>query len=90
MKFEINNIEKQIDYIKNTLKNNSFEFEQKIKNFLSKDEVKIEVNNIQKKYEKVITDIFEYFLKYKIINKKNNDKENLTLKIPIQSYNLII
>ena len=89
-KFEINNIEKQIDYIKNTLKNNSFEFEQKIKNFLSKEEVKIEVNNIQKKYEKVITDIFEYFLKYKIINKKNNDKENLTLKIPIQSYNLMI
>ena len=90
LKFEINNIEKQIDYIKNTLKNNSFEFEQKIKNFLSKEEVKIEVNNIQKKYEKVITDIFEYFLKYKIINKKNNDKENLTLKIPIQSYNLMI
>ena len=89
-KFEINNIEKQIDYIKNTLKNNSFEFEQKIKNFLSKEEVKIEVNNIQKKYEKVITDIFEYFLKYKIINKKNNDKENLILKIPIQSYNLMI
>ena len=47
LKFEINNIEKQIDYIKNTLKNNSFEFEQKIKNFLSKEEVKIEVNNIQ-------------------------------------------
>ena len=90
LKFEINNIEKQIDYIKNTLKNNSFEFEQKIKNFLSKEEVKIGVNNIQKKYEKVITDIFEYFLKYKIINKKNNDKENLTLKIPIQSYNLMI
>ena len=55
---------------------------------MTKDEVKNELNEIQKKYEKIISDLFDYFLKYKIINKKNH--EFLTLQIPIKSYNLMI
>ena len=87
-KNEIDNINNEIDNIKNTIKNNSLNLEKKFKNFLGKDEVRIELNNIQKKYEKIISDIFEYFLKYKIINEKNN--EYLILQIPIKSYNLMI
>ena len=34
------------------LKNNSLDFENKIKNFLSKDEIKLEINNIQKNTKK--------------------------------------
>ena len=83
-----NKINGEIDTIKNTIKNNSLNLEKKFKNFLTKDEVKNEINEIQKKYEKIISDLFEYFLKYKIINKKNH--EFLTLQIPIKSYNLMI
>ena len=60
---EINNMKEEINGIKQTLKNDSLNFENKIKNFLSKDEIKVEINNIQKKYENIITNIFEYFLK---------------------------
>ena len=81
LKSEINNINEEINNIKEMLKNNSLDFENKIKNFLSKDEIKLEINNIQKKYEKIITDIFEYFLKYKTSNlRENENKEILTLK----------
>ena len=83
-----NIINGEIDTIKNTIKNNSLNLEKKFKNYLTKDEVKNELNEIQKKYEKIISDLFEYFLKYKIINKKNH--EFLTLQIPIKSYNLMI
>ena len=78
---------KEINEIKNIIKNNSLDFEKKVKNFLSKDEIKVEINNIQKKYEKIITDIFEYFLQYK---NYSNDKEYLTLQIPIKNYNSMI
>ena len=84
MKEEINNI-------KQTLKNDSLNFENKIKNFLSKDEIKVEINNIQKKYENIITNIFEYFLKYKATSLKYyENKEILILQIPIKTYNLMI
>ena len=86
---EINNITIEIDNIKNTIKNNTLNLEKKFKNFLTKDEVKLEINNIQKKYEKIISGIFEYFLKYKNINDKKNP-ELLILQIPIKSYNLMI
>ena len=89
LKDEINNINNEIDIIKNTIKNNSLNLEKKFKNFLSKEEVKNKLNDIQKKYENIISDLFEYFLKYKIINDKGN-KEFLILKIPINSYNLMI
>ena len=84
---EINKINEEINEIKNIIKNNSLDFEKKVKNFLSKDEIKVEINNIQKKYEKIITDIFEYFLQYK---NYSNDKEYLTLQIPIKNYNSMI
>ena len=87
IKNEINKINEEINEIKNIIKNNSLDFEKKVKNFLSKDEIKVEINNIQKKYEKIITDIFEYFLKYK---NYSNDKEYLTLQIPIKNYNSMI
>ena len=91
LKSEINNINEEINNIKEMLKNNSLDFENKIKNFLSKDEIKLEINNIQKKYEKIITDIFEYFLKYKTSNlREHENKEILTLQIPIKTYNLMI
>ena len=91
LKSEINDTNEEINYIKDTLKNNSLEFESKIKNFLSKDEIKLEINDIQKKYEKIITDIFEYFLKYKTTNSREyENKEILTLQIPIKTYNLMI
>ena len=89
LKDEINNINNEIDIIKNTINNNSLNLEKKFKNFLSKEEVKNKLNDIQKKYENIISDLFEYFLKYKIINDKGN-KEFLILKIPINSYNLMI
>ena len=54
---EINNLKEEINSIKQTLKNDSLNFENKIKNFLSKDEIKVEINNIQKKYENIITNI---------------------------------
>ena len=54
---EINNMKEEINSIKQTLKNDSLNFENKIKNFLSKDEIKVEINNIQKKYENIITNI---------------------------------
>ena len=87
IKNEINKINEEINEIKNIIKNNSLDFEKKVKNFLSKDEIKVEINNIQKKYEKIITDIFEYFLQYK---NYSNDKEYLTLQIPIKNYNSMI
>ena len=87
---KLNMIEEEINNIKETLKNDSFEFDKKIKNLLSKDEVRIEVNKIQKKYEKIITEIFEYFLKYKTLKPNENNKEILTLQIPVKSYNLMI
>ena len=87
IKIEINKINEEINEIKNIIKNNSLDLEKKVKNFLSKDEIKVEINNIQKKYEKIITDIFEYFLKYK---NYSNDKEYLTLQIPIKNYNSMI
>ena len=87
---KLNMIEEEINNIKETLKNDSFEFDKKIKNLLSKDEVRIEVNKIQKKYEKIITEIFEYFLKYKTLKQNENNKEILTLQIPVKSYNLMI
>ena len=87
IKIEINKINEEINEIKNIIKNNSLDFEKKVKNFLSKDEIKVEINNIQKKYEKIITDIFEYFLQYK---NYSNDKEYLTLQIPIKNYNSMI
>ena len=86
---ELVNICESIDNIKNTIKNNTLNIEKKFKNFLTKDEVKIEINNIQKKYESIISGLFEYFLKYKIISDKNNS-ELLILQIPIKSYNLMI
>ena len=91
LKSEVGCINEEINNIKETLKNNSLDFENKVKNFLSKDEIKLEINNIQKKYEKIITDIFEYFLKYKTSNiREHGDKEFLTLQIPIKTYNLMI
>ena len=87
IKNDINKINEEINEIKNIIKNNSLDFEKKVKNFLSKDEIKVEINNIQKKYEKIITDIFEYFLQYK---NYSNDKEYLTLQIPIKNYNSMI
>ena len=91
LKSEINNINEEINNIKEMLKNNSLDFENKIKNFLSKDEIKLEINNIQKKYEKIITDIFEYFLKYKTSNlREHENKEILALQIPIKTYNLMV
>ena len=87
IKIEINKINEEINEIKNIIKNSSLDLEKKVKNFLSKDEIKVEINNIQKKYEKIITDIFEYFLKYK---NYSNDKEYLTLQIPIKNYNSMI
>ena len=84
---EINKINEEMNEIKNGIKNISLDLEKKVKNFLAKDEIKVEVNNIQKKYEKIITDIFEYFLQYKNIT---NNKEILTLQIPIKSYNAMI
>ena len=91
LKSEINNINEEINNIKEMLKNYSLDFENKIKNFLSKDEIKLEINNIQKKYEKIITDIFEYFLKYKTSHlREHENKEILTLQIPIKTYNLMI
>ena len=91
LKSEINNIKGEINDIKQMLKTDSLNFENKIKNFLSKDEIKVEINNIQKKYENIITDIFEYFLKYKASNLKyHENKEILILQIPIKTYNLMI
>ena len=91
IKIEINKINEEINEIKNIIKNNSLDLEKKVKNFLSKDEIKLEINNIQKKYEKIITDIFEYFLKYKTSNlREHENKEILTLQIPIKTYNLMI
>ena len=91
LKSEIKNIEEEINNIKELLKNSSLNFENKIKNYLSKDEIKVEINQIQKKYEKIITDIFEYFLKYKSSKMKGfESKEILTLEIPIKTYNLMI
>ena len=91
LKSEINNIKGEINGIKQMLKTDSLNFENKIKNFLSKDEIKVEINNIQKKYENIITDIFEYFLKYKASNLKyHENKEILILQIPIKTYNLMI
>ena len=88
---EINNMKEEINGIKQTLKNDSLNFENKIKNFLSKDEIKVEINNIQKKYENIITNIFEYFLKYKATSLKYyENKEILILQIPIKTYNLMI
>ena len=88
---EINNMKEEINNIKQTLKNDSLNFENKIKNFLSKDEIKVEINNIQKKYENIITNIFEYFLKYKATSLKYyENKEILILQIPIKTYNLMI
>ena len=88
---EINNMKEEINSIKQTLKNDSLNFENKIKNFLSKDEIKVEINNIQKKYENIITNIFEYFLKYKATSLKYyENKEILILQIPIKTYNLMI
>ena len=52
LKSEINNINEEINNIKEMLKNNSLDFENKIKNFLSKDEIKLEINNIQKNTKK--------------------------------------
>lgn len=89
IKSEINKINNEIDEIKKTIKNNSFDLEKKFKNYLTKDEVKNELNNMQKKYEKIISGLFEYFLKYKKITDKNN-QEFLILQIPIKSYNLMI
>ena len=89
VQLELKKIEEEINNIKIILKNNSLDFEKKIKNYLSKDEIKVEINNIQKKYEKIITDIIEYFLKHKINNYKE-DKEILSLQIPIKNYNLMI
>ena len=88
---EINSMKEEINNIKQTLKNDSLNFENKIKNFLSKDEIKVEINNIQKKYENIITNIFEYFLKYKATSLKYyENKEILILQIPIKTYNLMI
>ena len=88
---EINSMKEEINNIKQTLKNDSLNFENKIKNFLSKDEIKVEINNIQKKYENIITNIFEYFLKYKSTSLKYyENKEILILQIPIKTYNLMI
>ena len=89
VQLELKKIEEEINNIKIILKNNSLDFEKKIKNYLSKDEIKVEINNIQKKYEKIITDIIEYFLKHKNNNYKE-DKEILSLQIPIKNYNLMI
>ena len=52
LKSEINNINEEINNIKEMLKNNSLDFLNKIKNFLSKDEIKLEINNIQKNTKK--------------------------------------
>ena len=49
IKNEINKINNEIDNIKNIIKNNSLDLEKKFKNFLNKEEVKNELNNIQKK-----------------------------------------
>ena len=89
VQLELKKIEEEINNIKIILKNNSLDFEKKIKNYLLKNEIKEEINNIQKKYEKIITDIIEYFLKHKINNYKE-DKEILSLQIPIKNYNLMI
>ncbi len=92
IKNEINDINREIDDIKNIIKSNTLNIEKKFKNFLSKDEVKNELNNIRTKYENIISGIFEYFLKYKNKNGINNYKnqEFLILEIPIKSYNLMI
>ena len=88
LKDEINNINNDIDIIKNTIKNNTLNMEKKFKNFLSKEEVRTKLNDIQKNYENIISGLFEYFLKYKVINE--NNQEFLILRIPINSYNLMI
>ena len=91
LKSDINNTQGEINNIKGMLKNNSLDFDNKIKNYLTKDEIKVEINNVQKKYEKIIQDIFEYFLKYKTTKiREYESKEFLTLQIPIKSYNLMI
>ena len=93
IKNDINDINREIDDIKNIIKSNTLNIEKKFKNFLSKDEVKNELNNIQIKYEKIISGIFEYFLKYKNKNININNyksQEVLILEIPIKSYNLMI
>jgi len=92
IKKEINDINREIDDIKDIIKSNTLNIEKKFKNFLSKDEVKNELNNIRTKYENIISGIFEYFLKYKNKNVINNYKnqEILILEIPIKSYNLMI
>jgi hypothetical protein len=90
---DINDINREIDDIKNIIKSNTLNIEKKFKNFLSKEEVKNELNNIQIKYEKIISGIFEYFLKYKNKNVNINNyksQEVLILEIPIKSYNLMI
>ena len=91
IKNEIKEINNEFDNIKNIIKTNSLNIEKKFKNLLSKDEVKSELNNIQVKYEKIISGIFEYFLKFKSKNDKSKkSQEFLTLQIPIKSYNLMI
>ena len=89
----IKDINREIDDIKNIIKANTLNVEKKFKNFLSKEEVKNELHNIQTKYEKIIAGLFEYFLKYKNKNANINNLSNqefLILEIPIKSYNLMI
>ncbi len=83
----INNLNLKIEEIKNKIENDSVFFENRLKNLINDEEVNKLISDLQKNYEKIISNIFENLLKYRT---EENDKNFLCLKIPIQNYNNLI
>ena len=83
----LNNLNLKIEEIKNKIENDSIFFENRLKNLINDEEVNKLISDLQKNYEKIISNIFENLLKYRT---EENDKNYLSLKIPIQNYNNLI
>ena len=86
---KLSDLNNNIDEIKKNIENDSVYFEQRLKNLINIEEIKKCINEIQKQYENIISNLFESFLTY---NASDKDTENiiLLLKIPVINYNNII
>ena len=83
-----NELEKSITSIEQKHKENTEQFEKRLKQYISISDIKEKVTEIQSKYEAIIGSLFEKFISYNVVKENNNPF--ILLKIPVNEYNEII
>ena len=83
-----NELENSITSIEQKQKENTEQFEKRLKQYISISDIKEKVTEIQSKYEAIIGSLFEKFISYNVVKEQNNPF--ILLKIPVNEYNEII